>query len=109
MTVEVAGAASDVPVAAPGRGFGAALALEVYARKMARSRDTGERMDALLRGADWGGVSARNGANSDSVEVAFTPEETKVRDERGLCSGRGWDRTSDLPRVNGERVGTQGD
>jgi integrase len=30
-----------------------ALALEVYARKMERSRDTGARMDALIRGADW--------------------------------------------------------
>jgi integrase len=30
-----------------------ALALEVYAKKMERSRDTGARMDALLRGADW--------------------------------------------------------
>ena len=30
-----------------------ALALEVYARKMERQRDTGERMDALLRAADW--------------------------------------------------------
>jgi integrase len=30
-----------------------ALALEVYARKMERTRDTGERMDALVRGADW--------------------------------------------------------
>ena len=29
------------------------LALEVYARKMERQRDTGERMDALLRGAEW--------------------------------------------------------
>ena len=33
-----------------------ALALEVYARKMARSRDTGARMDALVQGADWDGV-----------------------------------------------------
>lgn len=31
----------------------ASLALEVYAKKMARSRDTGERMDALRRAADW--------------------------------------------------------
>ena len=30
-----------------------ALALEVYAKKMERTRDTGERMDALVRGADW--------------------------------------------------------
>jgi hypothetical protein len=29
------------------------LALEVYARKMERERDTGARMDALIRGADW--------------------------------------------------------
>jgi integrase len=29
------------------------LALEVYAKKMSRSRDTGARMDALIRGADW--------------------------------------------------------
>ena len=31
----------------------AELALEVYAKKMERKRDTGERMDALIRGADW--------------------------------------------------------
>jgi hypothetical protein len=30
----------------------AAMALEVYAKKMARSRDTGERMDALIRGTE---------------------------------------------------------
>jgi integrase len=30
-----------------------ALALEVYARKMTRERDTGARMDALNQGADW--------------------------------------------------------
>lgn len=29
------------------------LALEVYARKMERTRDTGERMDTLIRSADW--------------------------------------------------------
>jgi len=37
-----------------------ALALEVYARKMERQRDTGARMDALVRGADW----ATMGSNS---------------------------------------------
>ena len=30
-----------------------ALALEVYTKMMERKRDTGERMDALVRGADW--------------------------------------------------------
>jgi hypothetical protein len=31
----------------------AALALEIYSKVMERKRDTDERMDALLRGADW--------------------------------------------------------
>ena len=31
----------------------AALALEVYTKVMERKRDTGERMDALVRGAEW--------------------------------------------------------
>ncbi|MFL5960130.1 MAG: tyrosine-type recombinase/integrase [Gaiellaceae bacterium] len=31
----------------------ASLALEVYSKVMERKRDTGERMDALVRGADW--------------------------------------------------------
>jgi hypothetical protein len=36
-----------------------ALALDVYARVIQRKRDTGERVDALLRGADW----AQTGTN----------------------------------------------
>jgi integrase len=51
-----------------------ALALEVYARKMARSRDTGERLDALLRGADW----AQMGTNGAAGEVVFSKKETEV-------------------------------
>lgn len=31
----------------------AAMALEVYTKVMQRKRDTGERMDTLIRGADW--------------------------------------------------------
>jgi hypothetical protein len=50
-----------------------ALALEVYARKMARSRDTGERLDALLRGADW----AQVGTNGAASEVVFSKQETE--------------------------------
>ncbi|MGD0166894.1 MAG: site-specific integrase [Gaiellaceae bacterium] len=47
-----------------------ALALEIYARKMERSRDTGARMDALLKGADWAqtGTNSTNGSESLSVE-----------------------------------------
>jgi integrase len=51
-----------------------ALALEVYAKKMARSRDTGERMDALIRAADW----AQKGANGSEAVAQFTPEETET-------------------------------
>ncbi|TML61877.1 MAG: site-specific integrase [Actinobacteria bacterium] len=35
-----------------------ALALEVYAKVMERKRDTGERMDALVRAADWAAVGS---------------------------------------------------
>ena len=49
------------------------LALEIYAKKMAVSRDTGERMDALLQGADW----ARKGANGASEAESFSVEETE--------------------------------
>jgi integrase len=51
-----------------------ALALDVYARMMRRERDTGARMDALLRGADWaqmGTIDADEraaGAALDSTE-----------------------------------------
>jgi hypothetical protein len=49
-----------------------ALALEVYTRKMARSRDTGARMDALLQGADW----AQVGINGDQPADVFSVEKT---------------------------------
>ena len=34
------------------------LALDIYARKMTRSRDTGTRLDALVRGAEWAQATA---------------------------------------------------
>ena len=39
---------------------------------MERSRDTGERMDALLRGADW----AQTGTNGDQSPFALPAEDT---------------------------------
>lgn len=45
-----------------------ALALEVYARKMAVRRDTGERMDALVRGAEWADLGTS--AHSEPEHVA---------------------------------------
>ncbi len=44
----------------------AALALEVYSKVMERKRDTGQRMDALVRGADWAQMGT-NGANGTGV------------------------------------------
>jgi hypothetical protein len=38
----------------------ASLALEIYSKAMERKRDTGARIDALVKGADW----AQTGTNS---------------------------------------------
>jgi hypothetical protein len=53
-----------------------ALALEVYARKMERSRDTGAKMDALVKGADWAllGTSDATPAESLSLETTKAPD-----------------------------------
>ena len=49
-----------------------ALALDVYTKAMERKRDTGKRMDALIRGADW----AQVGTNGAEPEFALPAEET---------------------------------
>jgi integrase len=50
-----------------------ALALEVYTKTMQRKRDTGERLDALLRGADW----VPMGTNEVAVVDALSPVTTE--------------------------------
>jgi hypothetical protein len=55
----------------------AALALEVYAKKMARSRDTGARMNALIKPAEWGEKAQKDTNGSEPLQ-AFTKEETTV-------------------------------
>lgn len=50
-----------------------ALALEVYAKKMERERDTGARMDALIRAADW----AQTGTNGVGEPYTLPAPETK--------------------------------
>jgi integrase len=71
----------------------AALALEIYSKVMERKRDTGARMDELIRGP----VLALNGtgdeidASPDNIAAAEKPSrepvaQTPVRD-RGLSSG----------------------
>jgi hypothetical protein len=51
-----------------------ALALEVYAKKMERQRDTGARMDALIRGADWAQTGTNDAEAVGSLSVEITKE-----------------------------------
>jgi hypothetical protein len=51
----------------------AKLALEVYAQKMNRKRESGARVDELIKGADW----ADRGRNSEEVLPLFTDQETQ--------------------------------
>jgi integrase len=52
-----------------------ALALEVYAKKMERQRDTGARIDALIRAGEW----APAGTNGSSTADLLSVEETQNR------------------------------
>ena len=69
-----------------------ALALEVYTKVMERKRDTGERLDALLRGADW----AQKGTNDVTVADALSAVTTEEAVSSGFPSGRSRDRTAAL-------------
>jgi integrase len=50
----------------------AKLALEVYARKMERQRDTGARMDALIKGADWAQMGTSGADTTAPVPAVAT-------------------------------------
>ncbi len=60
------------------------LALEVYARKMQRARDTGARMDALLRGGEWAPMST----SAQPTDPTFPAAQTKTPPERGFSELR---------------------
>jgi hypothetical protein len=51
----------------------ASLALEIYSKVMERKRDTGERMDALIRGADWAPMGT-NGVEAVEPASALAAE-----------------------------------
>jgi hypothetical protein len=52
---------------------GPTLALEVYARKMERGRDTGARMDSLIRGAEWTPDGQRAGTNgAETIDTVLS-------------------------------------
>lgn len=59
----------------------AKLALEVYARKMARKRDTAERMQALVNGHSMG-------TNDEPLYVPLSDKETGSAQMQGFSSGR---------------------
>lgn len=52
----------------------AALALEVYAKKLDRNRDTGTRVDALLRGDDWAPMGTTEPSLGDALSTVTTEE-----------------------------------
>jgi integrase len=52
------------------------LALEVYAKVMERKRDTGARMDALIRGADWARMGTNDAGAADLVSIPATRNPT---------------------------------
>jgi integrase len=50
----------------------ASLALEVYTKVMERTRDTGVRMDALIRGADWAQMGTNDAEAVDPTSALAT-------------------------------------
>jgi integrase len=51
-----------------------ALALEVYAKKMERERDTGARMDALIRAAGWAQTGTSGAGELEALPIPETKE-----------------------------------
>jgi hypothetical protein len=49
--------------------------LEVYAKVMERKRDTGQRMDALIQGADW---AATGSSDASTVRDVLAAENAKA-------------------------------
>lgn len=52
-----------------------ALALEVYSKMMNRDRDTGARVDALIRGADWAQETGTNANTAMGMGAVERPQE----------------------------------
>jgi hypothetical protein len=66
-----------------------ALALEVYSKLTKRKRDTGARMEALIRGADWARMDTNGADASDSLSA----RKRKTPPERGFdeAAGQGFE------------------
>jgi hypothetical protein len=48
----------------------ASMALEVYSRMMNRDRDTGTRLDALVKGVDWAQMGTNDGMDEALAELS---------------------------------------
>ncbi len=54
----------------------ASMALEVYSRMISRDRDTGARLDALVKGVDWAPMGTNDGMDEALAELS---EDTMER------------------------------
>ena len=60
----------------------AALALEIYSKVMERNPDTGARMDALLRGAEWAPMGTNDETTTGEGAELLAPS---VEENAGLA------------------------
>lgn len=56
----------------------AALALEVYSRVVERKRDTGQKLDELVRGADWAQAGTNPADSPSDADGSATAVEAKT-------------------------------
>jgi hypothetical protein len=75
------------------------LALSIYAQAMRRDEGEGERLRALVEGADWAAMGS-GGLEADSAPPAGdAPSAVNPHEREGSEHGRGGFRTCDLSRV----------
>jgi len=63
----------------------ASLALEVYTKVMERKRDTGIRMDALIRGADWAPMGTSSSDSAARPVPIKATQKVSVQSLLGCC------------------------
>ena len=66
--------------------YDASLALEVYSKVMERKRDTGARMDALIRGAEWAATTQRR-----SIPLQARQQKSRCFQRLPEAAGQGFE------------------
>jgi len=64
------------------------MALEVYSKMMTRDRDTGARVDALVRGVDWAPMGTNEGLEEALAELSADAMERHPHGETLCADGR---------------------